>query len=145
MWQFLVGPISDLVTTVLKRVLPPEKMTEAERMKLEAELRLALLQADWTRIEAEFRDRDSARRLAAAEIAQGNAWTSVLAALVRPIWGLTSLVVVVYPYLAAPLGLPAVSIDEPTKDIIQLVIMFYFGGRVIEKVLPTLKNGNVQR
>lgn len=144
MWQFLVGPISELVTTVLKRVLP-EKMTEAERAKIEAELRLALLQADWTRIEAEFRDRDSARRLAASDIAQGNAWTSVLAAMVRPVWGLASLVVVVYPYLAAPLGLPAVTIDEPTKDIIQLVIMFYFGGRVIEKIVPAIKNGNVQR
>jgi len=47
MWQALVGPVAGLLDTVLKRVLPPEKMSEAERAHIEAELKLAVMQFDW--------------------------------------------------------------------------------------------------
>ncbi|MCI0528404.1 MAG: holin family protein [Nitrospira sp.] len=50
MWQMLVGPVSDLLNTVLKRVLPPEKMSESERAHIEAELKLALMEFDWKQI-----------------------------------------------------------------------------------------------
>ena len=47
MWPMLVGPVSDLLNTVLKRILPPEKMSEEERAKLEAQLTLELSKMDW--------------------------------------------------------------------------------------------------
>ena len=47
MWQMLIGPVSDLINTVLKRVLPPEKMSEGDRAKLEAEITLELAKQDF--------------------------------------------------------------------------------------------------
>lgn len=47
MWQMLIGPVSELLNTVLKRVLPPEKMSEEERAKLEAQLTIELSKMDW--------------------------------------------------------------------------------------------------
>lgn len=47
MWQMLIGPVSEVVNTILKRVLPAEKMSEAERAKLQAEITLELSKQDW--------------------------------------------------------------------------------------------------
>lgn len=47
MWQLLVGPVTSIIDTVLKRVLPEEKMSEAERTKLQAELTIELAKQDW--------------------------------------------------------------------------------------------------
>lgn len=47
MWQMLIGPVSELFNTVLKRVLPPEKMSEEERAKLETQLTIELSKMDW--------------------------------------------------------------------------------------------------
>ena len=136
MWQALIGGIPGLIDTAIKRWGPAEKMSEAERAQLAQGMELALLQQFGREMEKEFEDRASARALAAADVARGNAFTNVLSAIVRPVWGFASLIVVAYPYLAAPIGLPSVSIDGATKDIVQTVIMFYFGGRTLERVLP---------
>jgi hypothetical protein len=104
-------------------------------------MELALLKQFGAEVEQEYKDRADARALAAAEAARGNAFTMALSATVRPIWGLASLVVVAYPYLAGGLGWPAVMIDDNTKQIIQTVIMFYFGGKTVEKVLPLFRAG----
>jgi len=128
----LITLLSSLIPDVIKRVLPPEKMSEADAAKLQAELTLALMKQDWDRIEAEYADRNSARQLAAAEIAKGNALTSLLAAVVRPLWGIGAFVLVAYSVIYG------VAISNVLNDIIQTVLMFYFGGRVIEKVTPTI-------
>lgn len=130
----LVSLLSSLLPDVIKRVLPPEKMSEAEAAKLQAELTLELMKQDWSRIEAEFADRNSARQLAAAEIAKGNALTSFFAAVVRPLWGIGAFVLVTYSVIYG------VAISSVLNDIIQTVLMFYFGGRVIEKVTPSIVN-----
>jgi hypothetical protein len=135
----LIGPVAELLNTVLKRVLPAEKMTEAERKQVEGELAIELLKADWSRLEAEFKDRADARALAAADASRGNAATMILSAMVRPVWGFSALIVVAYPYLAGALDLPAVTIDDATKDIVQTVIMFYFGGRTAEKIASVVR------
>jgi hypothetical protein len=109
-------------------------MSEAEAAKLQAELTLELMKQDWSRIEAEYADRNSARQLAAAEIAKGNAFTSLLAAIVRPLWGIGAFVLVSYSVIYG------VAISSVLNDIIQTVLMFYFGGRVIEKVTPSIVN-----
>src|SRR5690349_542224 len=94
--------------------------------QIEADVQKAVMAQDWGKVEKEFADRADARALAMKESEKGNAFTMALSALVRPVWGLSSLVVVAYPYLAKPLGWPAVEIDDNTKQIIQTVIMFYF-------------------
>lgn len=54
MWQLLIGPVSALLDTVLKRVLPPEKMSEGERAKLQAEILLELSKQDWQTIQGQL-------------------------------------------------------------------------------------------
>ena len=139
MWQALMGGLPGLVDTIIKRWGPAEKMTEAERAQLAQQMELAMLQRFGSEMEAEYKDRADARALAAVEAAKGNAFTMALSATVRPTWAYASLIVVAYPYLAGGLGWPAVTIDGATKVIIQTVIMFYFGGKTVEKVLPLFR------
>jgi hypothetical protein len=47
MWNLLIGPVAEVINTVLKRVLPAEKMSEEERAKLEAQVTLELAKQDW--------------------------------------------------------------------------------------------------
>ncbi len=54
MWQLLIGPVSELINTVLKRVLPPEKMSEAERAKIQEEITLELSKQDWQGVMAQL-------------------------------------------------------------------------------------------
>lgn len=135
-------PLTKIVGDVLNRLLPAEKMSEADKARIEFEVMKSAQAADWSGVEKEFADRADARALAQKDMAAGNAFTSILAATVRPVWGYASLVVVAYPYLAGALGLPGVSIDDNTKAIVQTVIMFYFGGRVVEKVLPQMRSAS---
>lgn len=130
----IVGGIIEKVVGVIDKVVPDKDLAA----KITADVQMELLRQDWEKTAAEFKDRDSARTLAAADIAKGNALSGFLAATVRPVWGYAALVVVVYPYLAGALHWPAVTIDGATKDILQTVIMFFFGGRTIEKVLPLI-------
>ena len=115
--------LAGLLPDVIKRVLPAEKMSEAEAAKLQADMTLELLKQDWSKVEAEYEDRASARQLAAADIAKGNALTGVLAACVRPAWGFGALAMVAWSVLAGH------EINAPLQDIIQTVLFFYFGGR----------------
>lgn len=75
-------------------------------------------------------DRTSARDLAKADVVAGNVFTGVLAAVVRPLWGIGAFVVVVY-YVAS-----GNDIKMPVQSIIETVIAFYFGGRVTENIMP---------
>lgn len=134
MWQLLIGPVSEVIKGVLNRVLPPEKMSEKDRAEVETQVMAAVLQADWSRFEAEIKDRMDARALAAVEANQGNAFTTALAAINRPIWSLGILALFAYTLVAPAMGLPAVAMTDLHKDVMQTVIIFYFGGRSVEKV-----------
>lgn len=138
MLPLILPLLSSLLPDVLKRVLPAEKMSEEDRAKLGQEIQLELMKQDWSKIEAEFKDRDSARQLAVQDIAKGNAFTSALAAIVRPLWGIGCFVLVAYSVVSG------FAITTVLQSIIETVLAFYFGGRVIEKLAPivseTLKN-----
>lgn len=134
MLQLLLPLLSNLLPDVLRRVLP-ERISEAEQAQLAQQLQVELLKQDWQGIELEFKDRDSARGLAAQEIAKGNAWTSAAAAMVRPLWGIGCFVLVAYSVLAS------YEIKPVLQSIIETVLMFYFGGRVIEKIAPMVMSG----
>jgi len=126
----LIGLLQNILPGVINRVLPPEKMSEEDAAKLQNELTKTLIEQNWNEIEAEYKDRDSARNLAAQDIAKGNAFTGILSATVRPAWGYGALALVVYSVLYT------VPISAQLNDIIQTVLFFFFGGRTIEKVIP---------
>ncbi len=124
--------LSNVLPDVLKRVLPAEKMSEAESAKVQADITLELMKQDWAQVEAAYADRKDARALAAQDIANGNALTTFLAATVRPLWGLGAFVLVgwcTWKQLPIPGAL---------ENIIEMVLGFYFGGRVVEKIMPTV-------
>jgi hypothetical protein len=133
-----IGPVFNVIDSVIKRIAP-EKMSEEDKAKLAADMQVAVMKQDWTEVEAQYRDRADARALAGKDVERGNWFSNILAASVRPVWGYASLIVVAYPYVSGALGWPAVAIDDATKDIIQTVIMFFFGGRIIEKGLAIVK------
>lgn len=132
MIELILPFLGKVLPDVLKRVLPAEKMSEAERANLEQQLTLELMKADWKQVEAEFEDRKSARELAKEDIAKGNAFTSAAAAIVRPLWGIGAFVLVTYSVVTNSV------ITAPIQSIIETVLMFYFGGRVIEKIIPSI-------
>lgn len=128
----LLSILSSIIPDVVKRVMPAEKMSEADAAQLQAALTMELMKQDWAKVEAEYQDRASARQLAAQDIAKGNAFTGILAAFVRPAWGFGALAVVGYSVVSsAPIG-------APLQEIIQTVLWFYFGGRTVEKIAPTV-------
>lgn len=124
--------LSGILPDVLKRILPAEKMNEADRVNLEQQLTIELMKADWKQVEAEYADRNSARELGKADIAAGNALTGFLSATVRPLWGIGAFVLIAYSVIAGYV------ITAPIQAIIETVLMFYFGGRVIEKITPAI-------
>lgn len=128
----LLELLGKILPNVISRVLPSEKISELDRANLQQAITLELLNQNWKTIEAEFADRANARNLASQDIAKGNAFTSLLAATVRPAWGFGALVLVGYSVFNS---LP---IQSTYADIVQTVLFFYFGGRTIEKITPTI-------
>lgn len=132
MLNILLPFLSGILPDVLKRILPAEKMSEADRANLEQQLTIELMKADWKQIEAEYADRNSARELGKADIAAGNALTGFLSATVRPLWGIGAFVLVAYSVVVG------YAIATPIQAIIEAVLLYFFGGRVIEKVTPVI-------
>lgn len=132
MLDILLPILSRLLPDVIRSSLPAEKISESEQAQLMQQFQLEIMKQDWQGIEAEFKDRDSARQLAAQEIAKGNAWTSAAAAMVRPLWGIGCFLLVGYSVLFG------YEIRPVLQSIIETVLMFYFGGRVLEKITPAI-------
>lgn len=132
-WANLGSKIMDTVGSVLRRVLPAEKMTEAERIAIETQVADAIRNLDWEREKVEIEDRMNARLMATAELEKGNAWTTTLAAIHRPIWSLTTLALFAWTIVGESVGLPTIQFSELHKDVMMTVVIFYFGGRSIEK------------
>lgn len=130
MWELFAPILNSVLPGVLNRILPAEKMSELDKAKLQIEIMGQLAAADWQQVKAEYDDRNSARLLAEKDIAGGNAFTSFLAATVRPAWGFGALALVIYNVVAH------FPIDSNLRDIINTVLFFYFGGRTIEKITP---------
>jgi hypothetical protein len=114
-------------------------MSEEERARLEHELRLEMLRQDWSAVEAEIEDRINARALAQAELLRGNAFTNVLAAVHRPLWSLVTLGLFVANVIGPVLGWPEFRLGEIERDIMRTVIIFYFGGRTVEKSVQLIR------
>jgi len=133
--DFILQPITDVVNTVIKRFAPAEKMSEEQAARFAHEIQLELVKQNWSALEMEFKDRDSARQLAAADVAKGNAFTNFLAAAIRPMFGFTVLVVFVLMSVGTYFGLPKLEITQTIAGVMETVIGFYFGMRTGEKAM----------
>ncbi len=140
-----VSSVADLVNGIIKRVLP-EKMSEAEAAKLQNDVTMELLKADWAGVEKEFNDRADARALAKADVEKGNWFTNILAATVRPVFAYVSMVAFFVPmavrmttafmhHTFTDAQLASISMNPIEQNIVLSIIYFYFGGRTVEKGL----------
>ena len=128
MSPLLFKSISDIALGLIDRFIPDnQKQAEAQ-----LDLQKTLLEYNWKAIETEFSDLANARGLAEAEIAKSSPLTSFLAAAVRPVWGIGAFALVAYSFIYSK------EIDSVMAGMIEIVIQFYFGGRVIEKIAPII-------
>ena len=133
MWAALVNPISKVVGDVLNRFLPPEKMSEAERANVQAQVTAQLLTADTTVFENQI-------KVLLAEM--GGNW---LQKSWRPILMLCIVAIVANNYILFPymslFTAKAVVLELPDKlwNLLQIGVGGYIVGRSAEKIAGTLK------
>jgi len=128
--------IGDLIQSTVGKVVGkltdkylPASMSEQEKaaFKLEAE-RLSIEE-----YKTAIADVQGARELAAKESEGGPSWTKVLTVTHRPAWSFIMLGIFGWTILAPYAGYPLIPLTDIHKDIMQTVIIFYFGGRSVEK------------
>jgi hypothetical protein len=126
-----VGKVVDRLTD---RFLP-SSLGEKEREELKLEARRIASEE----YRAASIDSQSARALAAQEAwPQAPSWTRVLTVTHRPIWSYAALSLFVWTILAPYLGFDDFSLSEVHSEIMKTVIIFYFGGRSLEKTAETV-------
>ncbi|MBI5644431.1 MAG: hypothetical protein HY954_13295 [Deltaproteobacteria bacterium] len=128
--------IGDIITNTVGKVVGkladkylPSTMGEKEKadFKLEAQ-KLAIEE-----YKCATADVQGARELAGKESDGAPGWTKVLTVTHRPVWSFLILGIFAWTVLAPYVGFPLIPLTEIHKDIMQTVIIFYFGGRSLEK------------
>lgn len=114
----------------------PKNMSEEKK----SQFRIKFAELASKEVSKEVEDRVSARLLAQKELARGNSLTNLLAAVHRPIWSLVTLSIFIYSAIGVSLGGPEVLLTPLHKSIMQTVVIFYFGGRSIEKIFNKEKH-----
>ena len=142
MIDILSKVLPGIVGDVIKRALPGEKMSEEKKLKIELETAKVLQEVAAKEIELDVKDRSNARNLAKRDLKDGNAFTNFLAAFHRPLWSIATLVIFCWSIIGPSLGLPTVELTGIHQAIMMSVIVFYFGGRSLEKIFKTIKKGN---
>lgn len=128
--------IGDLISSTVGKVVGkladhyfPSTMSEEEKENFKLEARRLSIEEYKTAIA----DVQGARELAGKESEGAPAWTRVLTVTHRPVWSFLILAIFGWTVIAPYLGFPVIALTEIHKDIMQTVIIFYFGGRSIEK------------
>ena len=107
----------------------PASLSGAERETFKQKARELAIEES----KAATADIQSARKLAAKESEGAPGWTKVLTVTHRRVWSFLILAIFGWTVVAPYLGFPVIALTEIHKDIMQTVIIFYFGGRSIEK------------
>lgn len=126
--------VKSTVGKVVDKYLPP---TMSEKEKSDARLEAQKLAVE--EYKAATQDMQSARELAGKESEGAPPWTKVLTVTHRPLWSFAVLGIFSWTILAPYLGFPAFPLTEVHKEVMQTIIIFYFGGRSIEKIFTTVK------
>lgn len=125
-----VGKVVDKITD---KYLPPS-MSEKEKTELKLEARRLAIDEYKTALS----DAQGARALAGKESEGAPGWTKVLTVTHRPVWSFCMLGIFAWTVLAQYMGFPGIPLTEIHKEVMQTVIIFYFGGRSIEKAAGTV-------
>lgn len=136
-----MGPITEAVRLVLNRVLPPEKMSEAERQNLTYQVQAAIMAQGMETLKVELADVADARKLAAAEVTPTDPYVVRLArGLMRPFIGFAVASVYVFnlllPLVSQLVALPPVhpiALNAYDYALIGGIFTFLFGLRSAEK------------
>lgn len=83
-------------------------------------------------------DVQGARTLASLESESASSWTRVLTVTHRPVWSFLMLFIFIWTILAPYFKFPVITMTDVHKEIMQTVIVFYFGGRSVEKAVDTV-------
>ncbi len=128
--------VGDLIQNTVGKVVDrlmgkylPSSMSEEEKLKLRLEAEMLALRE----YETAIADVQGARELAGKESEGAPGWTKVLTVTHRPVWSFLILGLFGWTVLAPYFGFPQITLNDIHKDIMQTVIIFYFGGRSIEK------------
>jgi len=127
--DILESTVGKVVERLADRLLPSQ-LGEKEREQLRNEaMRIA---AD--ELKAATEDSKSARALAASEgWDKAPYWTRVLTVTHRPAWSYAALALFCWTVMAPYVGAGVFSLSEVHSEIMKTVIIFYFGGRSLEK------------
>lgn len=134
MGPLIAGLLGKIIGKATDKFLP-DTMTEEEKAKFAVDARGIAMEE----YKIAMQDVDSARKLAMKESEDAPPWTKALTVTHRPIWSFVMLGIFVFTLIAPVLGLPSIPLTEIHKEIMQTVIIFYFGGRSIEKTVGLIK------
>ncbi|RDD29922.1 hypothetical protein CR161_03910 [Prosthecochloris sp. ZM] len=136
----LISPITGVVDSVLKRVLPAEKVDEKTRLEISAEMQKALLQADWKEVEA--RAKILVAEIQGSSAAQRN-WRPHLMYLIMGLMVFNGVLVPLINAFTA-VQLPVLqawsAIPDQMWQLLTVSVGGYVGGRTIEKAVDTWKS-----
>lgn len=134
--------IGDLIKNTVGKVIGriadkylPKSMSEEEKAEFNMEAERLAIEEYKTAIA----DVQGARELAMKESEDAPGWTKILTVTHRPIWSLLILAAFVWTIIAPSFGMHVITLTGIHKDIMQTVIIFYFGGRSIEKTAGLLR------
>ncbi len=132
--SLIQSTVGKVVDRLADRFLP-KSMSEEERAKFRMTARKLALEEYRTAMA----DIQGARELAWREGEGAPSWTKVLTVTHRPLWSFVMLGIFSWTIIAPYLGYPNLELSEVHKDIMQTVIIFYFGGRSVEKTVGILR------
>ena len=131
--DLIESTVGKVVGKITDKYLPPS-MSGEEKANLQMEARRMFLEEYKTAID----DTQGARSLAGKESDGAPGWAKMLTVTHRPVWSFVMLGVFVWTVIAPYLNYPQIPLTDIHKEIMQTVIIFYFGGRSIEKITGTV-------
>jgi len=130
--------VGGLIKDVLHRVLPPEKMSEEERLKLEMEATAQATQLLLEKYSKQMEDVVNARALAMKEAENAPWMVRLIRGMVRPVIGFGCAFIWGYNILAPQFfHQPRIPLSQWDYTVILTVFGFYFGLRTFEKTKGT--------
>lgn len=125
----LKNTLGKAIDGFIGKYLPPSMTDEKKAEIRHVELGLAMEQ-----YKLAIADVQGGRELAAKETDGAPAWTKALTVTHRPIWSFVMLGIFGWTIVAPYFAFPVIPLTDIHKEIMQTVIIFYFGGRSIEKI-----------
>lgn len=127
------------IAAAIEKGFSPEAITALK--KADQDFRLELRKLDIEEYKTAVADVQGVRELAGKDTDGAPGWTKILTVTHRPVWSFLMLGIFVWTILSPSFGFPQIPLSDIHKDIMQAVIIFYFGGRSIEKAAGVIWGG----